>query len=142
MLDTLRALEEGSLEPRPQNHDLADYAPMLKRSDGHPPPSLTAPEIEGRIRGFDPWPGVWFGRRGKRIRLLEARSLAGVEEKSPAGRVLGLEEDALVMVCGGGTRLAIGAVQPEGRRAVRARDAVNGRTLLPGDDLEQLPAGQ
>lgn len=138
LMESLRRLEGGDLEPTPQQHHLADRAPMLKRSDGEIPPDLSAVEIEGRVRGFDPWPGVWLSRKGKRIRLLEVREAEGLEETAPPGRITGIEGGALVMACGGGTRLAIEMLQPEGRKAVNAGDAVNGRTLIPGDDLEQV----
>jgi len=138
LIETLIRMEGGDLVPRPQDHEKADYAPLLARRDGEPQVDITATEIEGRIRGFDPWPGVWYGRRGKRIRLIEARAVCGGARDCPPGRIIGLEEDALVMACGGETRLAIDAVQPEGRRPIGARDAVNGRHLLPGDDLEPL----
>ena len=46
--------------------------------------------------------------------------------------------EGLVVACGEGTRLSVIRIQPEGRRVIRARDAVNGRQLRPGDRLEKL----
>jgi methionyl-tRNA formyltransferase len=133
---TLDELEGGRIEPRPQDPDAATRAPMLRREDGVADFDLTAREIEGRIRGFDPWPGVWARCRGRRIRLVDARALGDEATSEPPGRVLELRGDVLATACGRGTLLAIRAVQPEGRRVQGARDAVNGRLVLPGDDLD------
>jgi methionyl-tRNA formyltransferase len=132
---TLDGLRDGTVEPRPQDAAAATLAPMLRIEDGIADFSLTAAEIEGRVRGFDPWPGLWAQRRGKRVRIVDAAAVEGETTPEPPGRVIELKDDVLTAACGKGTILAIRAVQPEGRRAQSARDAVNGRQILPGDDL-------
>jgi methionyl-tRNA formyltransferase len=136
LLETLRGLESGSIQPVPQDHGNATLAPLLTRSDGEIDPALTAGEIEGRVRGFDPWPGVWMASSGRRLRLIEVRVLEPAEATEPPGSITEFTRDGLVMICGGGTRLALIRIQPEGRRVLTARDAVNGRQLQPGDRLE------
>jgi methionyl-tRNA formyltransferase len=138
LLDTLAGLEDGTVVARPQDHGRATFAPPLERSDGEVDPSLTAAEIEGRVRGFDPWPGVWIACAGKRMRLVEASDTGRVDPTARPGRVLALEGDGLLIACGAGTLLRVVSVQPEGRRVLSARDAVNGRQLRPGDRLERL----
>ncbi len=137
LLETLSGVESGSIEPRPQDHALATMAPIIKKSDGEADPALHAREIEGRVRGFDPWPGVWLRRSGKRLRLVEVRALDASPRKEPAGLIAGLTPEGLVMVCGEGSSLLLTKVQPEGRRALSARDAVNGRQIEVGDRLEK-----
>jgi methionyl-tRNA formyltransferase len=140
LLETLDGVSAGTVTPRPQDHDRATTAPLLAATDGEVDPGLPARTIEGRIRGFDPWPGVWVSRAGKRLRLLEGAAVAGASSGEAAGTVVGLEDGGLAMVCGGGTLLALERVQPEGRRALSIRDAINGRQLVPGDRLEPLGA--
>ena len=137
-LQTLERLEAGTLDGRAQDPSLVTYAPILTAVDGEIDVGVTAREIEGRIRGFDPWPGVWVGNGGKRLRLLEASTVEGPPTGASPGEVLELVGDGLVVACGGGTRLSVTRLQPEGRRGMPARDAVNGRHLAPGDRLEQL----
>ncbi len=140
LLDTLEGLARGTLEPRPQDEALATSAPLLTRADGALAPSFTAREIEGRVRGFDPWPGVWAGRGNVRIRLVDAHASAGARTDEPAGRVFAYRDGAFLMACAAGTVLAIRAVQPEGRRVLSAVEARNGRQLAEGDFLEAPPA--
>jgi methionyl-tRNA formyltransferase len=133
---TLSDLQRSALQPVPQDHAQATLAPLLNRTDGEIDLELTAEEIEGRVRGFDPWPGVWLLRGGRRLRLVEARALAGTREETGTGTITEFIGDGLEMVCSRGTRLLLTRVQPEGRRVMSARDAANGRQLQPGDRLE------
>jgi methionyl-tRNA formyltransferase len=133
---TLSELQRGALRPVPQEHARATLAPLLRREDGEIGPELTAREIEGRVRGFDPWPGVWLRRSGRRLRLVEARAIERNREGDLPGTITELTDDGLEMVCGRGTCLLLTLVQPEGRRVMTVRDAANGRQLQPGDRLE------
>jgi methionyl-tRNA formyltransferase len=135
---TLERLQAGTLEPRPQDGAAASYAPLLSRRDGDVDPALDAAAIEGRVRGFDPWPGVWLACGDRRVRLVEAVRDAGRATDAPPGLVLGLEAEALVVACGSGSLLRVLRIQPEGRRVLLARDAVNGRQLRPGDQLTRI----
>src|SRR6202167_3558562 len=58
-VETMSALHTGSIHPQPQNHAQATLAPILKKTDGLADFSLSATEIFNRIRGFQPWPGVY-----------------------------------------------------------------------------------
>jgi methionyl-tRNA formyltransferase len=135
LVDTLSRLEAGEVTPTPQDPAHATYAPLLRKQDGDVDLALTAREVEGRVRGFDPWPGAWAHRGGQRLRIVRARARSATAPPDP-GRVLAFEEGALQVCCGGGTLLDVLAVQPEGRRTLTAREAVNGRVLRPGDRLE------
>jgi len=136
LTETLEGLRAATLAPRAQDHDSATLAPLLSRADGEISPELRAEEIVGRVRGFDPWPGVWLARAGRRIRLADAAILEGRDAQARPGLLSDLTPDGLVMVCGAGTRLLVRRVQPEGRKVLGARDAVNGRHLQVGDRLE------
>ena len=138
LLRTLDGLARGDLRPRAQDDASATRAPMITRSDGEVSPALPARAIAGRVRGFDPWPGVWLRRGGTRIRIVRALPRDGETASHAPGTVLRLDEDDLLVACGGGSVLAVRDVQPEGRRTVAVRDAVNGRLLAPGDVLEKL----
>jgi methionyl-tRNA formyltransferase len=138
LLETLDGLSHGTLTPRPQDHERATLAPMLRREDGEVDPGLEAVEIERRVRGFDPWPGVWMALRGKRIRLIDVEVVHEAPAVEPPGTLLGLRPEGMVMACGGGSRLAIKILQPEGKRPLTVRDAVNGRQIASGDRLERI----
>ena len=125
LIDTLAALEAGTLEPQPQDHAAATRAPLLRREDGLVDWSLTAEEIHNRMRGFDPWPGIFSFFRGQRLRILDARphSFEGLEPGS-----VQLNGNQLLVGCGKGC-LVLGGVQLEGRKRIAALDFARGSRL-------------
>lgn len=137
LVETLAGLATGTVRPVPQDPGRATLAPILTRKDGHWDPAWSARELEGRVRGFDPWPGVWALHRGKRFRIGAARALPGMTAGTASGSLLAMGDDGLQLACAGGTVAAVASVQPEGGRAMSAREAVNGRLLQPGDRLER-----
>jgi methionyl-tRNA formyltransferase len=136
LVRTLAGLEAGSIVPAPQDEAAATYAPMLRREDGLADFSLPAPHLAGRIRGFDPWPGVWATAGRRRLRLVEARTASARTHDGRPGRILGIDDERALVACGQGSVLAVSVVQPEGRRAMTVPEAVNGRQIRPGDVFE------
>jgi methionyl-tRNA formyltransferase len=78
-----------------------------------------ARELDRLIRGCDPQPGAFALRRGEKLRLFDARLLAGTADAAP-GSVLGFEEGRLVLAARGG-RLGVGRVRlGEGKKVIAA----------------------
>jgi len=133
MVETLRALEWGTVVPRPQDSALATLAPMLKKEDGEIDWTQPAEQIWRRVRGFYPWPGAYTRLRGKHVHLWVARPLA---QPVPAGAEPGdllMERGKLFVVCGGATLLEALELQLEGRKRLSAADFINGIRLAPGE---------
>jgi methionyl-tRNA formyltransferase len=137
LVETLGGLAAGSITALPQDHARATAAPVLTREDGFWDEVWDASELEGRVRGFDPWPGVWAVRAGKRLRIAGATAKGGASSDADAGTVLPSTGAGVELACAGGTVAIVDAVQPEGGRAMSAREAVNGRLLRPGDRIER-----
>ena len=80
-------MAEGALEGDPAAARRgATYAAKLDRSDGIVDWSMTATDLDRRVRALNPWPGTMFTMRGERIKLLAA-SLC--DDSGPGGTVLG-----------------------------------------------------
>jgi methionyl-tRNA formyltransferase len=131
MVDTLRGLHAGTINPRPQDHSLATLAPILKKEDGRVDFVCTAQEICNRLRGFQPWPGGFTTFRGKNLHIWKVSTSP---RSIPAG-VLLIERDLLFVGCGEGTALALLEVQPEGKKRMAARDFVHGYRPQTGEKL-------
>jgi len=134
LVETLERLERRTLEGRPQEHDRATLAPILSASDGDADPAWSAAEVEGRILGFDPWPGLWLRRKGRRMRILDGRALEERSTDAP-GTVIDHGADGVCLVCGAGSLLQLLRLQFEGGRPMSVREALNGRQIRPGDVL-------
>jgi methionyl-tRNA formyltransferase len=137
LVETLDGLARGTVDPVPQDHRRATVAPLLTREDGAWDPAWTAADLAGRVRGFDPWPGVWASCAGRRLRIVDAREIAGVCCGDPPGRVLEADGVGVRVACERGTVAVVDRIQPEGGRAMTAREAINGRLLGLGDGLER-----
>jgi len=131
MIETLRGLARGTITPRPQNHSLATYAPMLKKEDGRIDWSLSAQEIYNRMRAFIPWPGTFSIFRGQTCRF--RAELAPNRTTAAAPGAIFLENGEMHVACGHATVLRLLAVKLEGRKQVSAAEFVNGARLKPDE---------
>lgn len=131
IVETLRGLDAGSLQPHPQDHSRATLAPILKREDGLIDFRRTAGEVVNRLRGFQPWPGAFTSFRGKQLHVWAAKALT----TTAAPGEITMEGGRLLVGCGEDTALELLEVQPEGKRRMAARDFVHGYRPKPGERL-------
>jgi methionyl-tRNA formyltransferase len=132
LVETLRGLESGAIHPIPQDNSQAKLAPLLQKEDGVVDFSRTAEEIYNRMRGFHPWPGATTRFRGKGLKLVAARPIEG--ETLDEGW-LRVTDDHLIVGCAGNTSLELLELQPEGKKAISAREFINGYRPASGERL-------
>ena len=134
VLETLRAMEAGTLAGRPQDPALATHARKLEKSDARIDWTLPATAIHNRLRAFDPWPGVGFpsaANPGELVKVWQTRveSASGVP-----GTVLELGREGPLIACGrDAIRLLI--VQPPGKRRMPGADFARGAGWTAGQGL-------
>ena len=131
MVETLRGLESGAIQPRPQENSQASLAPILKKEDGLIDFSRPAAEIFNRIRGFQPWPGAYTKFRNKNLQILKAHT-AGEAIPAAAMRIQG---DKLLVGCGQDSSLELLELQLEGKKRSSAHDFIQGYRPNPGERL-------
>jgi methionyl-tRNA formyltransferase len=131
MVETLRGLEAGSIEPRAQDNSRASLAPILKKEDGLADFSRPAAEILNRMRGFQPWPGAYTKFRGKNLQILGAQP---IREAVPPAE-LHVQADRLFVGCGLETALELLELQMEGKKRSSARDFIHGYRPRAGEKL-------
>jgi methionyl-tRNA formyltransferase len=133
LVTTLRGIEKGSVHPVPQDHTRATLAPILKKEDGQVEFNRSATEIHNRLRGFQPWPGTTTQFRGKNLKIIVAHPWSGRLTLIPGE--LHWQAEKLLVGCGGGTMLELLQVQPEGKKAMSAREFVSGYRPVVGERL-------
>jgi methionyl-tRNA formyltransferase len=135
MLETLRGLAAGKLQPRPQNNDEATYAPLLKKEDGHIDWNRLAQEIYDRMRGFAPWPGAYTSFRGQTCQIwAEPFSLNTLTGSAP-GTII-REDTQVFIACGHATLLRLLSVKVEGRKQISSVEFANGARLTERERFE------
>ena len=137
LVESLDALEAGTLAGLPQDPSAATYAPILRKEDGRIDWKMEAAAIERRVRAFDPWPAASTTNRGRWLRIWKARPLptAPAGPRSQPGEILQASREGLRVACGGGSLLDVLELQPEGRRRMSSAEAVAGRYFGAGELL-------
>jgi methionyl-tRNA formyltransferase len=129
-------IDGGTAREEPQNDAEAVYAPRLTKEEGLVDWDRSATEIHNRVRGLNPRPHAnTYTQTGARLILMRTRVAADTNrngEDSSSGTVLEIDRDSMTVAAGGGTRLCVLEVQPEGKRAMTVRDFLAGRPLAPG----------
>ena len=119
---------EGELPVKPQPTEGVVMAPMIKKEDGRLDWSKSARELERRLRAFTPWPGAFCTFEGA---LLKVAKASAAEGKSEPGTVLAATADGIEVACAEGS-LVLLTLQPEGKRAMTAKEFLAGRKLTVG----------
>ena len=122
----------NGIEPKPQIHPEASFAPILKREDGLIDWSLDAFEIERRVHGFQPWPNAHTSLESLRLIIWNAVPEWIEQLQFPGGQVIEASRDRLLVACGNGTALRVLEIQPQDSRRMSARDFINGTHISAG----------
>jgi methionyl-tRNA formyltransferase len=133
LIDTLKAYAENAIQPRPQDHDLATYAPLLTKDDGIINWNKSAKALENFIRGVTPWPGAYTFWGDKRLKIFSSTPLS-VDKPEPPGRVLAGFPDELRVATGDGA-LSIREIQGASGKRLTIKEFLRGHPIPPGTVL-------
>jgi methionyl-tRNA formyltransferase len=133
VVETLAGLADGTLQPQPQNHEGATYAPLLDREDGRMGfDARSATELYNRWRGFQPWPGAFTALHGKKLivhRMAAVRESFAEQLGVAAPGSVRIENHRLFVGCAGDTWLELLEVQLEGKKRLDAAAFLRGNPL-------------
>ena len=110
---------KGGYTPIAQPNYGITYAAKLDRNEGRLDWSMSAVELERRIRALNPWPGVWCELNSERLQILSVKPVNG---SGVPGTVIA---EPLIVACGEGA-LQIDQVQRAGRSKMPTADFVRG----------------
>jgi len=127
LVEVLALYQTNGLEPHPQDHARATYAPKLTRDTARIRWTDPAERVARLIRGLDPRPGAWSELDGREVKLFGARA---VEGRGTPGEVQ-QTDDALRITTGQGA-VRIEEVQPAGKARMAAAEWVRGRGAQAG----------
>lgn len=135
----LTQVKEGTLRGIPQNEAEATLARQLSKQDGELSLiTMTAAEIDRKVRGLQPWPGAYCFIQGERIALLEA-DLPGETTGEKPATLLAIEKEGGIRVATRTGILKILKVKPEGKKIMSAADFVRGRRFQISDLIVPQP---
>jgi methionyl-tRNA formyltransferase len=123
--------------PRRQDHSVSNYFGQLSKQDGEIDWNIPAVDIWRRVRAYNPWPSCYTRWNGKQLKILKAFPLKSLENVSP-GMVVLLPDRHLLGIGTGKGVLAVSEVQLEGKKAMMAREFLQGQRDFIG---AVLPTG-
>jgi len=138
LVETLRGLDGGTVEPRSQDHTAATYAPKLLPEERAIDWTGPADSIVRRVRAFAPDPGAVTTFRQGRLKVLFARAHPGsagdmLSETPAPGEVRGGEGNPRVKAWSGLVELL--EVAPAGRRRMSGEEWARGARIEPRERL-------
>jgi methionyl-tRNA formyltransferase len=119
---------DGTRSSTPQPEVGVVMAPMIDKEDGRLDFTKPAAELERRLRAFTPWPGAFTRFQGALLKVQAARVGQG---RGAPGTVLSAGAEGVEVACAEGS-LVLTTLQPEGKRAMSAKDFLPGRPIAVG----------
>ena len=123
LIETIEAMERGSVHREQQKDAEATPAPILKKEDGRIDWNSPAAAIYNRLRGFTPWPGAYTSFRGQPMALTRILPLADMQLKPGT---LQVNKRRLMVGCGGNSAVEVFELQLAGKKRMTAEAFFNG----------------
>jgi methionyl-tRNA formyltransferase len=123
LIDRLPLILEGALAAVPQSHEGARYAAKVEKLEAWIDWSLSAIEIDRKVRAFSSWPvaQTQFDERIVRVHGSEVENPLDGVAGQPPGTILGVHSAGVDVATGRGV-LRLLSVQLPGRRPIPAGD--------------------
>ncbi|NCC16439.1 MAG: methionyl-tRNA formyltransferase [Clostridia bacterium] len=131
LLETLTALQAGTVERIPQEHEAATYSPMITKETGHIDWTKSAEEIINLMRGLDPAPAAYTIYEGEPLKLFKGSKAEGHYPQGKMGEIVDITKKGFVVKCGDGA-LTITELQATGKKRMEAGAYLRGHAMNQG----------
>jgi methionyl-tRNA formyltransferase len=130
----VQALDRLPLAGEAQPADGITYAHKIEKQEALIDWRWPAARIDRHIRAFNPFPGAQALLAGQTVKLWRADP---VETDGPAGKILAVDRDRLVIACGTGA-VAVSELQKAGGKRLPVKQFLAGHPLAVGDGFDVL----
>lgn len=132
VLDTVRAIESGSIIPQPQDNRHASPAPKIFREQCRINWTTSAVAIHNFVRGLSPHPAAWSVHEGKLLKIYKTRILPPDPALLPGS--ISVNPQTLAVACTDGL-LEILELQQEGHRKMGVEEFLRGYRMATGEQF-------
>ena len=130
LLETVKAIEEETLTPKPQDDSLSTYASRITKEISALDFNKPANELHNIIRGITGFTAL----EGKRLKIYTSRVTdISYAEGTENGTVTDTEK--FIVKCGDGRGLMFCEIQPEGKKRMKTEDYLRGKKIEKGTVL-------
>jgi len=123
----------GVLAAQPQDASAASYAGKIERAEAAIRWDDDAAAIDRAVRAFNPTPGAFARLQGATIKIWAAEPASG--SPGPAGRIVGADNNGLLVACGHGS-LRVLELQRAGGRRLSAAAFLAGHPVAAGTSFD------
>ena len=128
LLDTVRAIGEGTAARTPQDPALVSFAPPIRHEDRPVDWTQSARRVMNHIHGLAPAPAATAEFGGVSFKLYRAR-LTGRRTELAPGSVVSQGKEGLELACGDGETLLVTELQAPGGKRMAAADYLRGHKI-------------
>ena len=129
VVETLRRMTDGTLQPRAQDHAQATLTKPLTKEDGRIDWNGDVGFLDRLVRAMNPWPGAFTYLGGDAVKIWSASAVDG---SGPAGTVTEVGPEGILVGTANGL-LLLREVQAPGKKRVSAAEFARGRRVRAGD---------
>lgn len=133
VVETIPAIEAGTIIPRKQDDSLSSYAKMMDKSMGEIDWTKDAVVIERLIRGLNSWPSAYTYYQGKSLKLWLADVIDTQATQKP-GTIEVVSKDSFDVATGNGL-LRVRELQLEGKKRMDTKSFLLGNQWKAGIEL-------
>lgn len=134
-VETLAALQVGTVAPQKQGEMTTEYARMLDKKLGNINWTKSATEIERLVRGLNSWPSAYTHMDGKVMKIWQA-DVAGSTSDAVPGTVISVNKNDFAVQTGDGA-LLVKQLQMPGKKRMDAGAFLRGYQLAEGIILRE-----
>lgn len=134
LAETLKGLEEGTVERTPQEHEKATHTKKIEKTLGELNFQKSANELECLIRGLNPWPSAYTQFRGKTLKIWDADVVVGEFAEFEPGQIVYADKKGFTVKCGKNA-LAVKELQLEGKKRMDVSSFLLGTKVETGEHL-------
>ena len=122
LMAALPGIESGTLQAQPQDEAGVTYAEKISKEEARLDWTQAAPDLERKVRGFNPWPVADTLYQGQPLRIWRAQAISADVHEAPGTLVHAGEH---LQVATGSGYLRLQEIQLPGGRRILARDFLN-----------------
>lgn len=125
LIETLKKIEDDTIERNKQNDSESSYSPMIDKSLCSIKWDKRADEIHNLVRGLNPWPTASTVLDGKILKIHKT-SVSDIKGTTP-GKIISVSP--LIVSCADNTALEILEVQLEGKKKMNVDEFLRGHKI-------------
>jgi len=131
LIETIRALEAGTLERIPQDHEQATYEPKMDKELGRVAWDKGVQEIDWLVRGVTPWPGAFTTIADQTMKLFDVTRVSDAPTGKPGEIIAADAKRGLIVSCADAD-VKLTTIQMPGAKRMKAADYLRGHSIDTG----------